>query len=133
MIVNFGGTFLYSENPRELAEWYQMNLGLTYEYTPDYEAYFITFKYFDENVDEKENTKRYTCFSIMKSEKRPIYPEQLFTINFRVAELRPMIEILKQNKIDFEIPEIPGPGKYLRLKDPENNHIELWEDQQTHK
>ncbi len=129
MIANFGGTFLYSENPEKLAIWYQTNLGIEYEFSKEYEAYFITFKYLDEN----EKAHRYTCFSIMKSENRPIYPEQLFTINFRVYNMEKMIERLEQNGIAFSIPEIPGQGKYARLKDPENNHIELWEDQQIQK
>ena len=129
MIANFGGTFLYSENPEKLANWYKTNLGLDYEHSKEYDAFFITFKY----LDEKERTHRYTCFSIMKADKRPVYSEQLFTINFRVYNMEQMISVLKKNDIAFTIPEIPGQGKYTRLKDPENNHIELWEDLQIHK
>ena len=121
--------FLYSENPEKLAKWYKANLGLDYEFTQEYEAYFVTFKY----LDEQEASHRYTCFSIMKSENRPIYPEQLFTINFRVYDMDKMVAQLKQNGIEFTISDIPGQGKFTRLKDPENNHIELWEDHQIHK
>ena len=129
MIANFGGTFLYSENPEKLAKWYSDKLGLNYEFTKEYEAYYVTFKY----LDTKEKIHRYICFSIMKSENRPVYKEQLFTINFRVYNMDKMIQQLKQKKVEFTIPIIPGQGKYVRLKDPEHNHIELWEDQQVHK
>lgn len=128
MIANFGGTFLYSENPEKLANWYKINLGLDYEYSEGYEAYYIIFKY----LDEKEATHRSTCFSIMKSQNRPIYQEQLFTINFRVRDMNKILENLDKNKVAYTIPEIPGQDKFTRLKDPENNHIELWEDHQTH-
>lgn len=128
MIANFGGTFLYSENPEKLAIWYKTNLGLDYEYTKEYEAYYLTFKYLD--IQEKAN--RYTCFSIMKSDNRPIYKEHLFTINFRVSNLDEVVTHLEKNGVKVKTPEIHDQGKFAWVQDPENNHIELWEDNQKH-
>ncbi|NEN24975.1 VOC family protein [Cryomorpha ignava] len=124
MIVALGGIFIYSENPKRLAEWYEKSLGLNYEYTEQSTAYYITFPYRETDSDHL----RYTIFSILYNENRPLISDKSFTINLRVNNLEEMVEKLKSLKIEVLGIENHDEGKFAWVNDPEGNYIELWED-----
>ncbi len=128
MIANIGGIFIYSENPKDLADWYKEFLGIDYEYTKEYEAYYASLYYTDAN----ENKKRYTAFSIMNSKKRPIMEERLFTLNLRVYDMEKVVAHLREKGLEVKGIEIHDEGKFAWARDPENNHIELWQDTMEH-
>jgi predicted enzyme related to lactoylglutathione lyase len=123
-VAHLGGVFIYSENPRELAEWYKENLGISYESHPDGSAFYATF-FYNETVSGK---KAYLAWAIMKSTKRPANPGKVFTVNYRVHDLGKFAEHLKFNGIKVSDIEIYPEGKFAWCEDPEGNHIELWED-----
>lgn len=124
MVIALGGIFIYSENPKRLAQWYEKSLGLNYEYTEQYKAYYITFPY---RETDSEKT-RYTIFSILYNEHRPFISDKSFTINMRVSDLKEMVEKLKSLKIEVLGIEEHDEGKFAWVNDPEGNYIELWED-----
>jgi catechol-2,3-dioxygenase len=124
MVKALGGIFLYSENPKVLAEWYEDKLGLKYEYTEQYKAYYISFPYLEMDRD----TQRYTIFSILHNKHKPVVDGKFFTINLRVGNMESTVEHLKALNIDVRGPETHDEGKFAWINDPEGNYIELWED-----
>lgn len=124
MVKALGGVFLYSENPKVLAEWYSKHLGLNYEYTENYEAYYVTFPY----KESEKDVERYTIFSILYNKHRPFVDGKFFTINLRVENLKGIIEHLTQNNIEVRGPEFHEEGSFAWTNDVEGNYIELWED-----
>lgn len=124
MIKALGGVFLYSENPKVLAKWYTDNLGLHYEYTEDYNAYYISFPYRDMDSDKA----RYTVFSILHNKSRPFVEGKVFTVNLRVADMDALIARLREKRMEVRGPEVHDEGKFAWLVDLEGNYIELWQD-----
>lgn len=51
-----------------------------------------------------------------------------FMINYRVEDLKTLVEELKKNGITVtDTIETASYGKFVHILDPENNKIELWE------
>jgi len=124
MVTAIGGVFLYSDNPKVLAEWYEKNLGLQYEYTEQYKAYYVSFPY--REIDDKSD--RYTIFSILYNKNRPFVDGKVFTVNLRVTDLDSTVAKLQGGKVEVRGPEVHDEGKFAWINDPEGNYIELWED-----
>ena len=127
MKTTLGGIFLYSENPKYLAEWYSSNFGLEYEYTEDYKAYYVSFPY--KSVDGKEES--YSVFSILYNKHRPFVDGKFFTINLRVQNMEETLEKLIENNVEVRGPETHDEGKFAWTNDPEGNYVEIWEDTQA--
>lgn len=124
MVIALGGVFIYSEEPQRLAQWYEQHLGLVYEYTEKNQVYYVSFPYREAETDRK----RYTVFSILATDHRPLLNDKSFTVSLRVSSLAEMIENLKKARVIVrDIAEHHG-GKYTWINDPEGNYIELWED-----
>ena len=47
-VESLGGVFIYSDNSKKLAEWYQEYLGLTHETWGDSGVYYVSFPYQDD-------------------------------------------------------------------------------------
>jgi predicted enzyme related to lactoylglutathione lyase len=124
MKTTLGGIFLYSENPKYLAEWYTKNFEIEYEYTEDSKAYYVSFPY--KTKDGKEES--YSVFSILYNEHRPFVDGKFFTVNLRVQNMEETIEKLKENNVEVRGPETHDEGKFAWTNDPEGNFIEIWED-----
>src|SRR5262245_58965465 len=114
-VLGIGGFFFKSENPEQLAKWYEANLGIspvptTYEQQPwRQEAGPTAFAPF------KKDTKYFGR------------PEQSWMLNFRVADLKAMVAQLRAAGIAVEDPQTYPNGDFARLHDPEGSPIELWE------
>lgn len=124
MVKSLGGIFLYSENPKLLADWYSSHFGLEYEYTENHEAYYVTFPYREMDAE----TRRYSIFSILYNRHRPFVDGKVFTINLRVENLIGIISRLSANNIAVRGPEFHEEGTFAWLNDLEGNYIELWEE-----
>lgn len=114
-VLGIGGLFFRSENPEELAKWYETHLGISlvptsYEQRPWYqEAGPTVFAPFAKDT---------TYFG---------KPEQGWMVNFRVADLEAMVAQLRAAGVTVEDPQSHPNGEFARLHDPEGNPIELWE------
>lgn len=124
MVKSIGGVFLYSENPRVLAEWYAAIFDFTYDYTEKHKAYYISFPYQDIDTAKKCTT----VFSILQNSSRPFVDGKFFTLNFRVTDLDKIVATLQAKNIPLTGPETHDEGKFAWFNDPEGNYIELWED-----
>lgn len=123
-LAQLGGVFLYSTEPKPLAEWYQKAFDLEYEYTSEYKAYYLSLPYQDTN----ENRSRYMVFSILQKEEVPSLKTPNFTLNLRVKDLEALSQHLKAMNHQVSDIEVHDEGKFAWCSDPQGNRIELWED-----
>lgn len=123
-IAHLGGIFIYSENPKELADWYKVYFDFDYEYTDEYKAYYLSFYYKEENTEKR----RYVAWSILSSKDRPQVQQKLFCINYRVNDLVSFCESLRIKGVEVKGPENHNEGSFAWLNDLEGNYIELWQD-----
>ncbi len=124
MVAGLGGVFIYSENPKVLADWYTEHLGLAYEYTENHQAYYVTFPYLERNSQRE----RYTIFSILHNADRPLVAGKAFTINLRVENMEALLGKLRDGHVEVRGPEFHEEGTFAWINDIEGNFIELWED-----
>ena len=125
LIAHVGGIFIYSENPKELAEWYTKHLGIQYEYTSEYKAYYASFFY----LEPESKQKRYLAWSINHTDKRPTYKEgKVFTVNYRVHNLDDTLAHLRSLNVPIKGQEDHEEGRFAWIDDPEGNTIELWQE-----
>ena len=123
-IAAVGGVFIYSENPKELAQWYKKHLLIEWEFTEEYNSFFATYPY----KDSADGKKYYTAWSILGSKVRPKLDFRAFTVNYRVNNIDKLVEHVKSLGVEVRgIDEYPE-GRFAWMEDPEGNHIELWED-----
>lgn len=115
-VDGIGGFFFKSENPAQLAAWYEEHLGVnktptTYEEEP------------------WQQTAGPTVFGVFNDKTKYFGDdEQQWMINFRVRDLDAMVAQLRTADIEVEVDdEIYPNGRFARLADPEGNPIQLWE------
>lgn len=119
-VTGIGGIFFKCEQPDELKEWYDKNLGLV---TNQYGALFEFRK------AEKPSQKGYLQWSPFQEDTDYFEPsDKEFMINYRVENIEDLVEELKRNGVPV-LDEIESYeyGKFVHILDPENNKIELWE------
>jgi predicted enzyme related to lactoylglutathione lyase len=118
-VIGIGGIFIKCQNPDLMKQWYANALGLIIN------DYGVLFKF-----NHKEQP-RPGLLQLGTFEEDTTYfgsKTQRYMLNFRVDNL----ELLKK-KLDDLGTTILGPietydyGKFLHVKDPEGNKIELWE------
>ena len=124
-VTNLGGTFIYSSDPKSLAEWYVKHLGIEFESGgKDSSIFYKSFSY----NDIVSGKKAYIVLSILENKNRPIMYEKTFCLNLRVSDLEAVASYLKALKVEVKGIEVYPEGKFAWINDPENNYIELWED-----
>jgi len=117
-VTGLGGIFFKAKDPKALAEWYRVHLGM------DVTAWgSVVFRWAN---DSPTGTTVWTPF---KEDTGYFAPSTApFMINFRVADLHALLAALKaegcnvQDKVDES--EF---GKFGWVVDPEGNKVELWE------
>ena len=119
-VLGIGGLFFRSENPEQLAKWYETHLGIS-----------VVPNSYDEEPWRQE--AGITVFAPFKKDTTYFgRPEQIWMINFRVADLQAIIAQLRAAGIAIEDPQSYPNGDFSRLHDPEGNPIELWQPKQPH-
>jgi predicted enzyme related to lactoylglutathione lyase len=115
-VLGIGGLFFRAQDPKSLAEWYRVHLGVTptpsslgqpswhtQAGTTVFAPFPQTTKYFGEQ-------------------------HQVWMVNFRVRDLERMAAQLRSTGITVTVdPEHYPNGRFARIHDPEGNPIELWE------
>ncbi|TNF39710.1 MAG: VOC family protein [Bacteroidetes bacterium] len=118
-VTGIGGIFFKCQNPAEMKNWYSTNLGLqTDEYGTSFEW----------RQSENPDKKGFTAWNPFPENSSYLGPGQNFMINYRVENLRELVDELKKNGVTVidEI-EVFEYGKFVHILDPEGNKIELWE------
>ena len=108
-VLGIGGVFFRSRDPKKLAQWYQLNLGI------------------DPQVWQQDAGP--TAFTPFKMDTDYFgSKQQAWMLNFRVRSLDAMVAQLQKADIEVKVdPENYSYGRFARLHDPEGNPIELWE------
>ena len=119
-VTGIGGIFFKSKDPEKLRSWYETHLGVKAE------QYGTMFEW-----REKENPDRvgYTVWSVFPHTTKYFDPSgSPFMINYRVANLRELVEELKKEGVQIAggIEESEY-GKFAWVIDPDGNRIELLE------
>ena len=108
-VLGIGGLFFRSRDPKKLAQWYQVNLGIDHRVWQQ-AAGPTAFTPFGMDTDYFGSK------------------QQAWMVNFRVRSLDAMIAQLQKSNIEVKVdPEKSPYGRFARLHDPEGNPIELWE------
>ena len=114
-VLGIGGLFFRSEDPKALAKWYETNLGIS----------LVPTTYGGQPWQQQAGP---TVFAPFKKDTTYFgRAEQVWMVNFRVADLKAMVAQLRAAGIKIEDPQSYPNGDFARLHDPEGNPIELWE------
>ena len=119
-VTGLGGIFFKCKDPEKMRNWYQKHLGI------DTDEYGTCFEW---KQAEDASKKGFTQWSLFSENTKYFEPSKReFMINYRVENLEKLVEILKQEGVEFtdEIERFEY-GKFVHLLDIEGNKIELWE------
>jgi len=133
LINGLGGAFIFSENPKILAEWYSENLGFQFEGDESFGAFYQTFFSLDQKNPDK---KLDTTFSIIKSKRKfnteipeiepeSMYGDQQFMVNLRTDDLDNLISHLESKNVKVLKRQDESYGKFAWIRDLDGNRIEL--------
>jgi len=115
-VLGIGGLFFRARDPAGLTQWYQLHLGI-----------LPTPSNYDEMPWQQESGP--TVFAPFPAGTDYFGDQnQSWMINFRVRDLKVMIQQLRDAGIEVEVdPEEYPNGWFARLCDPEGNPIQLWQ------
>ena len=115
-VLGIGGLFFRSRDSKNLAQWYQLHLGIDPVPT-------------DYGQPVWQQTAGPTVFAPFAMDTDYFgSKQQAWMVNFRVRNLDAMVAQLQKSNIEVKVdPEKYPNGRFARLHDPEGNPIELWE------
>ncbi len=124
-VNGIGGVFLYSDEPKKLAEWYAHHLGIDFFHNEAGTSYWMEFFYRDDN----DPSRRASTVYAINMAKKPLGLERgECMINYRVDNLEAFIEQLKAKGVSVEPVKDDGEnGWFTWITDPEGNRIELYQ------
>ena len=125
LIDGIGGAFLFSNNPKRLADWYRDNLGISIHESPDYKSFYATFEYWDLT---DASIKRTTAWAILSAKDDIDGKPRTGQINYRVKSMTETLSHLRSQGVTIDKTEDHEYGKFAWLTDPDGNKIELWEE-----
>jgi hypothetical protein len=125
LINGIGGAFLFSNNPKRLAEWYRDNLGITYSESADCSSMYKSFEYRDFT---DASVKRSTTRDILATDKDINGKPRTGQINYRVKSMTEILSHLRSKAVAIDKTEDCEYGKFAWLMDPDGNKIELFEE-----
>ena len=118
-VTGIGGIFFKATDPKALAEWYRVHLGLPVESWGG-----AAFRW-----GAAENPVGTTIWSPFLSDTTHFVPSpSIFMVNFRVAELDALLAALRAEGCNVEDRVQDSEyGKFGWVIDPEGNKVELWQ------
>jgi len=125
-VTGIGGVFFFSDNTKEIKEWYAKNLGFAIN---DWGT--VSFEYRDVNNPEQVIPLQWSPFKKESDHFAPSKKE--FMINYTVEDIEGRVKKLKENGVTVldEIVAYDGIGKFVHIMDAEDNKIELWEPEDS--
>lgn len=120
-VTGIGGIFFFSDDPKEMKEWYTQNLGLEVN-----EWGAVSFE--SRNIDKPEEVNALQWNPFKKGDEYFSPSKKEFMINYRVQNIEGLVNKLKENGVtildDMATYDF---GKFIHIMDKEGNKIELWE------
>jgi catechol-2,3-dioxygenase len=124
LIDGIGGAFLFSNNPKQLAQWYRDNLGISCHESPDCKSFYATFEYRDLT---DAAVKRTTAWAILSTANDINGKPRTGQINYRVRSMAETLSHLRSKGVAIDKTEDHEYGKFTWITDPDGNKVELWE------
>ena len=129
-----GGAFVFSEDPARLARWYHDNLGLEFEGSEEFGAFYQVFWALD---PDNPAHRLDTTFAIMRSrvplpsrdvqeEPEEMYGDQPFMLNLRVDDLDALLDDLREKGVEAIRREDEDYGHFAWIRDADGNRVELY-------
>ena len=125
LIDGIGGAFLFSNNPKQLAEWYRDNLGISYHESPDCSSFYASFECRDFT---DASVKRTTTWAILPANNDINGKPRTGQINYRVKSMTETLSHLQAKGVAIDKTEDCEFGKFAWVTDPDGNKIELYEE-----
>jgi predicted enzyme related to lactoylglutathione lyase len=119
-VTGMGGVFFKAKDPKALAEWYRVHLGLNVQAWGG-----VIFRWADDNADGEG----LTTWNLFKDDTSYFAPSAAsFMINYRVDDLHALLAALRAEgcKVEDKVDESEY-GKFGWVIDPEGNKVELWQ------
>ena len=115
-VLGIGGFFFRSHDPKKLAQWYQLHLGID----P------IPTEYGHHGWQQAAGETAFAPFPMDTDYFGS--QQQGWMVNYRVRNLDAMVAQLQKANIEVKVdPQRYPNGRFARLHDPEGNPVELWE------
>ena len=120
-VTGIGGIFFFSDNPKEMKEWYAKNLGL--EISP-----WGSVSFESRNLDRPDEINSLQWNPFKKGDEYFSPSKKEFMINYTVQNLEGLIDKLKESGVTIVDDIVTYDfGKFIHIMDAEGNKIELWE------
>jgi len=117
-IAGIDAVMIYSEDPKQLSEWYAAHLGVaTTLNTGD-------GNYYGDVVDGK--AKKTIHIGIYPVPEQNARHKGTVMVNYRVDDLDAVVADLEQRGVEVEALIDESFGKFAYVRDPDGNPIELW-------
>ncbi len=137
LVDGVGGAFVFSEDPKRLADWYADHLGFEFEGSEEFGAFYV--RYAAADPDDADRVVD-TTFAIMKA-KRPVprmppntgtaqgdmYGDQPFMVNLRVRDLDAVLAHLAGRGVEPLRRDDEGYALFAWIRDGEGNRVELYQ------
>lgn len=119
-VTGIGGIFFKAKDPEGLREWYRRYLGIESESWGG-----LAFQW----KDDPQADGGQTVWTVFSADTKYFQPsQQPFMINFRVADLKALVDDLRSKGVEVDANlEESEYGKFGWVMDPEGNRVELWE------
>jgi len=118
-VTGIGGVFIKSKDPAKLRDWYRTHLGI------DVQKFGGAAFRWGDSAEDPANAKT-AWFIGNGSNFKP--SEASFMINYRVAELRGLLKLLREEGCQvLDKVEESEYGIFGWVMDPEGNKVELWQ------
>jgi catechol 2,3-dioxygenase-like lactoylglutathione lyase family enzyme len=120
-VTGIGGVFFKSADPKRLAEWYRVHLGLDVE-----EWGGVAFKWSGTGNPTGTGTTVWSPFNADTDYFAP--SSAAFMINYRVDDLHALLAALRAEgcQVEDKVDESEY-GKFGWVLDPDGNKVELWQ------
>jgi len=120
-VTGIGGVFFQAKDPAALRAWYHKHLGIDVQ-----EWGGSAFRWTDDAGKPVGGT---TVWSVSSADGDHFAPSKaLFMINYRVADLRGLLEALRAEGCNvLEKTDDSEFGEFGWVIDPEGNKVELWQ------
>lgn len=118
-VTGVGGVFFKAKDPKALAEWYRVHLGLPVQAWGG-----VAFRWADD-----ANGEGTTAWNLFKEDTSYFAPSAAsFMINYRVEDLHALLATLRAEgcNVEDKVDESEF-GKFGWVIDPEGNKVELWQ------
>jgi len=119
-VTGIGGIFFKCKDPSKVRDWYKTHLGLNTN------KYGAVFEWYQGADSTKKGFSQWSPFAEKTKYFEPSTKD--FMINYRVENLRALVDELKKNKVNvLDTIETYDYGKFVHILDLEGNKVELWE------